>query len=118
MQSVLSIVEGGDLGDIFELSKSLCSGDRIVWMLRVHNVLALLEDRLRDAVIVGSGAPIELLEPSRSTAAQEWARRLWPTGVSRLVTALEDARDQLAFNATGRVVMDALLARFAAELSA
>lgn len=114
--SVIGTIEKGDLGQIFALSKDLCTGDRQAWVPRVQQVFELLEDRLRDATIIGAGESLAVLDPAARHASERWAGALWPTGIARLVAALEHARDQLAFNATGRVVMDALLTRFATEL--
>lgn len=115
-RSVLAPIERGDLGEIFELSKSLCSGERQRWMARVETVLALLEDCVRDASVHASGGAVELLDPEAAEQAARWGRALWPTGVPPLVRALDEAREGLARNAQGRVVLDALFLRFAAEL--
>jgi len=115
-ERVLGTVEQGDLGDIFALSKSICSGDRSSWMVQVERILELLEDGLRDAVVVASGQPVELLDTEAADQAHRWAHALWPTGVPRLQRALDDARAGLARNAQGRVVLDALFLRFTSEL--
>lgn len=113
---VMGPLRSGDLGEIFDLSKELCSGDRQVWVPRVEQLLELLEDGLRDATVVASQGEVELLEPDADRQAHAWADRLWPTGITRLVRAVEDAREGLRRNAHGRVVVDAVLVRFATEL--
>lgn len=117
-ETVVGPVERGDLGELFELSRTLCTGDRQRWVARVQQVLALLEDGVRDASVLAAGGPVELLDPEAAQQAERWAHALWPTGIPPLVRALDEAREGLARNAQGRVVLDALFLRFAAELGA
>lgn len=104
----------GDLGQIHDLSKSLCEGGRAAWRPRVEQVFELIEDLLRDACVIGAGAQTPLLDDAR--LAERAADRLWPSGITAMHRALDEARAALAVNATGRTVMDALLTRLATEL--
>jgi DNA polymerase-3 subunit delta' len=111
---VLSAV-GGDLGAVFAFSEALCQGGRQEWAPKVNEMLAILEDLLRDASVIATGARAPRLDPS--LPADRWTS-LWPGGVERCARAIEDARADLLANVGGRVVVDALLSRFRRELGA
>lgn len=106
----------GDQKSRFDWAASLVKGGRQAWSPKVDLVLELLEDLLRDAAVVGAGAESPLLNADEPEVVRTWAKKLWPDGVRRLHDALEETRDNLAVMVSGRMTVDALLARVAAEL--
>ena len=114
-EQIHNVLVQGDLGVIFELSRSLCSGDRQEWRPRVDLMLEVIEDLLRDATVTAAGQPVELLDPAHERRAADLCQALWPSGVSRVALALDQAREGLERNASGRTVVDALLTRLATE---
>lgn len=115
-QCVLGVIDRGDAGEIFETSKALCSGDRRSWVPKVKATLDILEDLLRDVTLHGAGSDLPIMEAALRDVTERWAHSLWPSGVWHLVDAIEEAREGLARNAQGRVVLDALFMRFATEV--
>jgi DNA polymerase III subunit delta' len=107
----------GDLGGLLGFSEKLVGGSgRSDWRPRVDLLIEIVEDLVRDASIVGSGADVALIDPSTRELAERWAPVLWPGGVAAMQRAVGEARAQLLANAQGRTVTDALLARLRAEL--
>ncbi len=107
----------GDLGGLLGFSEKLVGGSgRADWRPKVDALIEVIEDLVRDASIVGSGANLELVDPATRPVAEYWAPVLWPGGVVAMQRAVADARAQLLANAQGRTVVDALLARLRAEL--
>ncbi len=104
----------GDLQGLFDLAEAMGKGDG--WRERTHRVLDTLEELLRDAVVAASapGRPLEHDDLPHVAAA--WAGALWPDGVDALARAVDEARGQLALHVSARLVLDALLARFATAL--
>ena len=74
----------------------------------------VLETLLRDCVARASGRP--LIHCDRTEVVEAWSRALWPTGVQRLHSALDEARQRLQIYVNRRMVDEALLARVAKEL--
>lgn len=107
---------GGDLGGIFGWTESLTKGSRAAWRSRVELVLELLEDLLRDATVCAQGGERELLHADIPTVTAAWSKALWPGGVRACNQAIEDCRDDLRVNVTGRTALDALLTVFATQL--
>ena len=107
----------GDHKGRFDWSQKIATGKRQDWTGKVELLLEVLEDLLRDATVMGSGADVPLLNGDEPQVVQAWADRLWPDGVRRLHEAIEETRDNLEVMVSGRSSVDALLARVAAELS-
>lgn len=109
----------GDLGGLFEGNRSLVEGEgRQTWRPRVDRLLEVLEDLLRDVVVLGSGSSQALVNEDHRTTVERWAAVLWPGGIMSCERAIAEARDNLDANVGGRVVLDALLARMRGELGA
>ena len=104
-------VLNGPIDDVFAFSQRLCKGSRADYGPRVDALLILLEDVLRDAVIVGAGGDAGLLNADASQDIQAMTRRLYPDGVLRCTEAIQEARDQLSLYVSGRLVVDGLLCR-------
>lgn len=84
-------------------------------------VVDLLEELLRDVVLVANGrrgADARLRHPDQLPLLSDWARALWPNGIGRLSGAIVAARERLLSNVNGRVVLEALLSTVNLELAA
>jgi DNA polymerase III subunit delta' len=111
-------VLNGPLDGIFEWSRKICDGKkRQQWMVEVEAILEVVEDLLRDVVILGCGADKCLLNGDATALVEQWGKALWPYGVVRANDALNEARAQLRLNVSGRTVIDALLTTLRQELS-
>lgn len=117
MRSQLLASLVGDHKGRFDWAQKLASGKRQDWSGKVEQLLEVLEDLLRDAAIVGSGADVPLLNADEPQVVQTWARALWPDGIRRLHDTIEETRDNLGAMVSGRTAVDALLATVAAELA-
>jgi DNA polymerase-3 subunit delta' len=107
----------GELGDVFAFSEKICAGgSRQEWQARVEIAIGVLEDLLRDVVITGSEAKSPALDPAAAAIVTRWTPVLYPGGVTAIAASIGEARDHLVANASGRTVVDALLARVRAEL--
>ena len=80
-------------------------------------VVDLLEELLRDTVLVAHAHHHRLLHGDRLPLLQAWAGALYPEGVGRMQVALGAARERLRLNVNGRTVLEALLSQLAQELS-
>lgn len=110
-------VLGGRLTDIFDWSGELTQGKRQEWRDDVEALLEVIEDLLRDVVILGaSDSSGDLLNADRPEIVERWRRALWPGGVSVCARAVGDLREELLVNVTGKTSLDALLTRLATEL--
>jgi DNA polymerase-3 subunit delta' len=78
----------------------------------------ILEELLRDTVLLANGRSSSILHTGRRMLLQRWAEVLYPQGVARLCTGISTARDRLRLNVNGRVVLEALLTQVAQELNA
>jgi hypothetical protein len=108
----------GDAQSAFDFSQRLCeSGHRQTWMHRVEDLLAILEDVLRDVVVISAGRDVALVNHDIRDRIFALAPRLWPGGVRACAQAISEARDNLTANVTGRVLVDALVARVKVEFS-
>lgn len=114
-QAVLRALRTGDVGQIFELSKTVAESAKEEADV-VATTLEVLEELLRDAVVYASGASVGLLEPSEAHTAKGMADILGPVGVTRCAAALDQARRDLEVHVATRLVLDALFLRFATEL--
>lgn len=88
------------------------------WIGEASLELEILEELLRDVVAHGTGSGLPLLHADVPELIADWSDRLYPGGVTRVAAALQDARDQLEVNVTGRLVLEALFSRLRAELGA
>lgn len=103
----------GDVGGVFAFADDVAGdGGRAEWRPRVEALLEVIEDLVRDgARDAASGSD----EPTDAVAAA-WGRALWPQGVTVAARAIADARGELLSNASGKLVVSALVARLRAEL--
>lgn len=109
----------GDLPGLFAFSEKVCQGAaRQEWMTRVEAVLEVLEDLLRDVVVRGAGHDAPSLHDDVPEVVERWTAALWPTGVVTIQRAIDEARENLIANVSGRTILDALLARVRTELGA
>jgi DNA polymerase-3 subunit delta' len=113
--ALLEALGGGPKG-LFDYCEALSASPRSAWEPRVALCLDALELLLRDAVHCAAGRPERALDPSGLDSARDWAVRLWPSGITRLEDALEDARARLHVNVPPRLVLEALLAGLVVEL--
>lgn len=115
---VLRVI-GSDLGDIFAWSSKLTGGSgRSVWAPKVNSVLDTLDELIRDAAVLGSGADLSLINADAPDVVQRWADALWPGGTTRCANATQEARIHLRHNVGGRLVVEAVVTRIATELGA
>lgn len=84
---------------------------------RAEAVVDALEEVLRDVVHVAVGREGGLLHPAHLPTLRRWAAALYPGGIARMERSVASARDRLALNVNGRVVLEALLAALNLELS-
>ncbi len=103
----------GDLTTLMGASQTLSEGRRGG---RAAAAVDALEDLVRDAVIAASGSEVRIRWSDRPELAAAWGAALWPGGVTALSNALSAAREQLAVNVPGRLVLDALFTVAATEL--
>lgn len=80
-------------------------------------VLEILEELLRDTVLIANGQPQKVLHQPHLTLLKRWSFALYPGGVGRLLQAIGAARDRLRLNVNGRVVLEALLSQLNLEIS-
>ncbi len=111
LRAQLFDVLNGPIDGVFEFSQVLCKGARTDYAKRVDALVHLVEDLLRDVVVVGAGGDAGLLNADAADDVRAMARRLYPDGVMRCSEAVQDARDQLAVYVSGRLVVDGLLCR-------
>lgn len=116
LRSRLLEVLGGRLPDLFDWSADLTGGKRQDWRGDVELVASILEDLLRDVVVLASGAGVPLLDPDLEPVLSRWAGALWPDGVEVCRRAIDDLRADLEVNVSGKTAVDALLTRVATEL--
>ncbi len=112
---ILEVLAGGVVS-IVPFAEKLVRGDRARWRKKVELLLDVLEGLVRDAALVGGGRSEGLLNCDRLALIEAWAEALWPRGVHRLQDALAQAREQLFLNVNGRLLVETLLSRFAANL--
>jgi len=111
LRSQLFDVLNGPIDEVFGFSQRLCKGGRADYGPKVDALLSLVEDLLRDVVVVGAGGDAGLLNADASDDVKAMARRLYPDGVTRCTEAIQDARDQLSVYVSGRLVVDSLICR-------
>ncbi len=101
----------GTVDDTFDLSQAIAEGARPATVRNIERILAILEDLLRDVVVVGSGSGADLLNADAADDVHALARRLYPDGVTACADAIASARDDLEVFVSARLVVDALLCR-------
>ena len=100
----------GDTAARLKFAENLCRGERSKWLTSVEETLDAIATLLRDGLAVRSGGKAFYNE-DRPEVVEVWARALEPASVAGLADALSDARERLDRFVSGRLVMDALLAR-------
>jgi len=106
----------GRLQNTFNWSGEVVDGKRQIWVRRVESVLEVLEDLLRDVVVHASGGGGELQNSDIPEVVDRWAKALWPTGVEACAAAIQETRDNLEVNVTGKTAFDALILAIKKEL--
>ena len=89
---------------------------RADWLPVVDGWFDVVEEMLRDATVRLAGARVPLLHGDAERVVTAWARRLQGPGIAHVHGALDDAREQLALQVNGRLVVDAFFARLREEL--
>lgn len=105
-----------NLGAMYKYTQKLTSGGRQAWLARVGALVEILEEMLRDASIVATGASVPLLNEDARADVERWAQLLWPEGVERCASAVQEFRDDLEVYVSGRTALDALLLTVQREL--
>ncbi len=116
-QSLVHALHGGS-SSIFDWSAKLTKGSRQEWSARVEALMALIEDLLRDVVVLGSGSSAPLLNVDNRPLVEKWQAALWPRGVGACQAAIAEAREEMLVNVQGKLVLDAMLLRIRHELGA
>ncbi|MCO4743327.1 MAG: DNA polymerase III subunit delta' [Proteobacteria bacterium] len=106
----------GPVSGIFAYTAKLCGGSRQQWMPRLEQMLDVLQDLLRDAAVIGSGAEIDLIHADERRVVEAWARLLWPTGIAAIQDSIRELRDGMEVNVMGKTLADQLLTRVQSEL--
>lgn len=84
---------------------------------RTELVLDLVEELLRDVVLLANHREAQLLHREQLPMLRRWSTALYPGGVGRMLAGVANARDRLRLNVNGRVVLEALLSQLNLELS-
>ncbi len=116
LRSRLLDVLAGRLQNVFDWSTEVVDGKRQVWVRRVEDVLEVMEDLLRDVVVCGAGGGGELQNSDIPAVVQKWTAALWPSGVEACAAAMQETRDNLEVNVTGKTAVDALVLQLKKEL--
>lgn len=106
----------GDVGGVLAFTQALATGGRAAWAPRMELLLTLLDELLRDVVVVAAGPGRALMHEDLRSRLAAWSVALWPGGVERCRKALQDTREDLVVNVAPAATLDALLSRFATEL--
>ena len=114
LREALLAAVGQPLGKLFAFTEA--EGKKEEGVNRAALAVDVLEELLRDSACLAQGRPA-LHREARPTL-RRWASALWPGGFVRLGGHLAQARDRLALNVNGRVVLEALLTQLNLELSA
>ena len=78
-------------------------------MVRVERLLQVLEELLRDTIVVSAGGTVQPIHADRPEVLTAWSSALWPSGIDRCRLAIAEARADLALNVTGKTALDALM---------
>ena len=106
----------GDTPAVLEWASVVTTGARRDSTQELLSRVELVEDLLRDVVIVGSESREPLLNADREELVRAWTRLLWPAGVTRCHDLLERARAQLQVNVQAKLVAEALMLGLRYEL--
>jgi len=109
-------VLAGRLEHVFDWSNELASGKRQDWSPRVEEIFEVIEDLLRDVVASAAGGQRPVQNSDIPEVVSRWTTALWPTGVSACAKALEEARQSLTLNVSGKTVLDSLVLTLQREL--
>lgn len=114
LREALLAAVGQPLGKLFTFTEA--EGKKEEGVNRAALAVDVLEELLRDSACLAQGRPA--LHREAEPTLRRWAAALWPGGFVRLGAHLAQARDRLALNVNGRVVLEALLTQLNLELSA
>ncbi|MCB9688540.1 MAG: DNA polymerase III subunit delta' [Alphaproteobacteria bacterium] len=106
---------GGPLEGVMALAVRVTQGARQEWATEVAALLEVVEDLIRDGVLLATGARVPTTAPHPDL--QRFAG-LFPDGLDRCSRAVQDARDDLEVYVSGRTVVEALLTAVRRELAA
>ena len=109
---------GGGLDDVFSYAEALTKGDRGQWRIKVDRSLDAVERLLQDAWRLRTRGEPARYNPDREAVVEAWSHALDAQGLCRMTEALDLARSNLSANVSGRLVLEALVARMATELGA
>lgn len=115
LRTALIAALNGPLQSVYEFSQKVTTGARQDWSEEVGRVLEIVEDLVRDAAVLATGArvpPIEAPDPLVERLA-----RTWPAGIRACHQALQEVRDDLEVFVTGKTAVDALLTAVRRELA-
>ncbi|MGC6494455.1 MAG: DNA polymerase III subunit delta' [Myxococcota bacterium] len=115
LQRVFEAV-GQDLGSLFKVSETLSKGGRARALDEVLATLEVLDEFLRDTMVLQTEAELPLLHPDQQHVARVWGRALWPDGLHRCSAAIRQTRRRIGQNVTLRTALDALWTTLATEL--
>jgi DNA polymerase-3 subunit delta' len=101
---------------LFKWSQKLTTGPRERWRPKVDLVLDLLEEILRDVVMLQANEKAELIHADIHTIIDAFRVRLYPEGVTAIAQTITDARRMLRQYVNGRLVVDTILSRIQVEL--
>lgn len=102
--------------DLFQYTSTLCSGNRQDWTPRLDAAVRVLQELMRDTVVLGSGSELELVHGDLKPTLTAWASKLYPTGIARIEASVQEVWRGMAVNAMGKTLADQLLLRVRAEL--
>ena len=115
-QRLLDVL-AGRLQSVFDWSKEIVkSGKRQEWSPKVEQILEVIEDLLRDVVVLASEGERSLQNGDIPEVVSRWKDALWPTGVENCAAAIQEARSGLSLNVSGKTVVDALILTLKREL--
>lgn len=115
-RDALAQVLAGELNDLFDYSKKLCSGGRSAYRPKVEMHFEILAELLRDAALAHTRRADQALHRDRPELVNAWSQRLWPDGLVACERALAEARIDLERMVSGRTAVDALLCTVREEL--
>lgn len=112
---LLTALSGGP-SHILDLAEKLSKGGE--GREKLDGVLDALDGLLRDATLCAAGRGEHAMHEDRRVVVEAWGAALWPTGIARLESALDEARTRMSLNVNARLIAESLLARVGTELGA
>jgi DNA polymerase-3 subunit delta' len=112
---LLSVLEA-PVQDLFRYTTKLCSGGRQDWTPRLEGTVRILQELLRDVVVLGAQSPLGLIHGDIKPTLSTWTTRLYPTGITRIEASIREVSRGMAVNAMGKTLADQLLLTVRAEL--